>query len=423
MSSPEKLVAQVNSGDRIYVVTADESNLMAALVGRADELRNVELRSMGGLWAEYGFQVREYADIFRANMSFGTAVTRQAIEEGITDFTVAGFGDVHRHVDQNRPGSSMFDFCWFSVTPPNDSGYVCVGGDLWDVRTSMKRSKTKVAAVNNYLPRTFGDTWIHVSEIDYFFEQHEPFPERVRLVPSPAAQSIARHIKTLIRNGDTIQIGSGSTSAALALAGALEGKEDLGYFSELIVPGVIDLVREGVITSKHATLYPNRFVATGMTGAPDDYSYVDNNPFFEFYDYDYMLDPSVIARNDNMIAINNALSVDLRGQIAVMSIGPTIFAGSGGQLSFHTGAYISKGGRAITVLPATASRGSVSRIVHQFPQGQIVTVPWDLADTVVTEFGVADLLGKTMRQRAEALIAIAHPDFRPELRAAIGGLH
>lgn len=422
MSTAAELAERVGSGDRVYVVTAHESSLLAALIGRADELEGVELRSLGGMWSNYGFHSRDYAPMLRANMSFGNPATRDAINDGTTDFTVTGFGDVHRHIDQRRPGSSRYDFCWFTVTPPNDAGYCCVGGDLWDLRSSMKRSRVNVAGVNDHLPRTFGDTWIHVSDIDYFFEQHEPFADRVRPSPSPAAQAIARHVSLLVRNGDTIQIGSGSTSGALALAGAFDDKEDLGYFSELTVPGVMDLVRRGIITSRRATVHPGRFVTTGLTGSKDDYSYVDNNPFFEFYDYDYVLDPSVIGRNANMVAINNALSVDLRGQIAVMSIGPTIYAGSGGQFAFHVGAYLSKGGRAITVLPSTASSGKVSRIVHQFSEGQIVTVPWDLADTVVTEYGVADLLGKSIRQRAEALVAVAHPDFRPELRSAVSKL-
>ncbi len=422
MSTPGALASKVRSGDRVYVVTAHESNLLAALIGRADELEGVELRSLGGMWSNYGFQNRELAPMLRANMSFGNPATREAINEGTTEFTVTGFGDVYRHIDQGRPGSKEFDFCWFTITPPNESGYACVGGDLWDLRTSMRRSRVSMAGVNDYLPRTFGDTWIHVSEIDYFFEQHEPYSQRIPLEPSPDARAIAEHVKLLVRNGDTLQIGSGSTSGALALSGAFDDKEDLGYFSELTAPGLIDLVRKGVITSKYATVHPNRFVTTGLTGYPDDYAYVDKNPFFEFYDYDYMLNPMVIGQNANMVAINNALSVDLRGQIAVMSIGPTIYAGSGGQFSFHVGAYMSKGGRAITVLPSTAARGTVSRIVPQFPAGQMVTVPWDLADTIVTEYGVADLLGKSIKQRAEALIAVAHPDFRSELRATVTGL-
>jgi len=423
MIGAEEAAAQVSSGNRIYVATSHESApLLASLLGRADELRDVEIRSLGGLWTDYGFQNGTWAHVFRANMSFGTPASREAIEEGITNFTVVGFGDAFRHINQQRAGSEPFDFCWFTVTPPSEAGYCCVGAELWDLRIAMKNSKINVAAVNDHLPRTFGDTWIHVSEIDYFIEDHEPFLPRTRHEPTAAAVAIAQHVSGLVRDRDTLQIGTGSTSGTLAQLGAFNNRQDLGYFSEMSVAGLLDLVDNGVITSKYATVRPNKFVTTGLTGGLEEYNYVNNNPFFEFYDYDYMLNPAVICQNDNMVSINNGLSIDLRGQINLVSMGPKIWSGSGGQLAFHTGAFLSKGGRAITVMPSTASKGSISRIVPEFPAGQVVTIPWDLADTVVTEFGVAELLGKTMRQRAQALIDIAHPDHQPELRRAASKL-
>ena len=420
---PEDIAAKVSSGNRIYVVTSHESApLLASLLSRADELRGVEIRSLGGLWSDYGFQKGTWADVFRANMSFGTPASRQAIEDGVTNFTVVGYGDAFRHIDQRRAGSEPFDFCWFTVTPPNESGYCCAGAELWDLRTSMKRSKVNVAAVNKHLPQTFGDTWVHVSEIDYFIEDHEPMPQRFKYEPSSAAAMIAQHVSGLVRDRDTLQIGTGSTSGTLAQLGAFDDKQDLGYFAEMSVAGLTDLVKNGVFTSKYATVRPDKFVTTGLTGGAEEYEYVDNNPFFEFYGYDYMLNPAVIGQNENMVAINNGISIDLRGQINLISMGPKIWSGSGGQLAYHTGAFLSKGGRAITVLPSTAANGTISRIVPQFPAGQMVTIPWDLADTVVTEFGVAELIGKTMRQRAQALIDIAHPDHRPELRKAVSKL-
>lgn len=423
MVEPEEAVGLVASGNRIFITTAHESAvLVAALLGRADELRGVELRTLGGLWTDFGFQNGTWSEVFHANMSFGTPASRDAIAAGITDYTVVGFGDAFRHLDQQRAGSRPYDFCWFTCTPPNESGYVCVGAELWDLRIGMRNSKVKVAAVNSHLPRTFGDTWVHVSEIDYFIEDHDPKPERTQHEPTPATIAIAEHVSRLVRDRDTLQIGTGNTSGVIAQLGAFDNKHDLGYFSEMSAMGLIDLVENGVITSKYATVKPNKFCTTGLTGGAEEYSYVDNNPFFEFYDYDYMLNPAVICQNENMVSINNGMSIDLRGQINLVSMGPRLWSGSGGQLAFHTGAYMSRGGRAITVLPSTASKGSISRIVPEFPAGQIVTIPWDLADTVVTEFGVAELLGKTMRERAEALIAIAHPDHQPELRKAASKL-
>ena len=421
--SPEEAVAKVQSGNRIHLVTAHESApLLAALLGRADELRGVELRTLGGMWIDYGFQNGSWSHVVRTNTSFGTPTSREAIAQGITDYTIIPFGDEHRAIDQRRPGSDRYDFCWHTVTPPNEAGYCNAGAELWDLRTAMKRSKVTVAAVNKHLPRTFGDTWIHVSEIDYFIEDHVVPPSRPLYEPSAAAVAIAGHVGRLVRNGDTLQLGTGSTSGVIAQVGALDGKEDLGYFAEMAPAGLVQLVEKGVITSKYATVHPRKFVTTGLTGSLEDYAYVNENPFFEFRDYDYMLNPAVICQNRNMVAINNGMSVDLRGQINMASIGPKIYGGTGGQLAFHAGAVMAEGGRAITVLPSTTSDGSISRIVPAFPAGQIVTVPWDLADTIVTEFGVAELLGKTQRQRAEALIEIAHPDHRPELRRAVSKL-
>jgi len=322
---PEEIVARVASGNRIFVVTAHESPaLVASLLGRADELRDVEVRTLGGLWSDYGFQQGTFAHALRANTSFGTPVSRQAIDEGLINFTVVGFGDAFRHIEQRRAGSDPYDFCWFTVTPPNESGYCCAGAELWELRKAMKCSKVNVAAVNRYLPQTFGDTWIHVSEIDYFIEDHEPVPTRMKREPTPAAVAIAKHLSGLVRDRDTLQIGTGATSGTLAQLGAFDDKQDLGYFAEMSQPGLIELVGKGVITSKYATVRPNKFVTTGLTGGAEEYAYVDNNPFFEFYDYDYMLNPAVICQNENMVSINNGLSVDLRGQINLISMGPKI---------------------------------------------------------------------------------------------------
>lgn len=424
MIEPDEIAKRVRSGDRIYTVIGHDCGLlMACLIARADELTDVEIRRLGGFWEDYGLYTPEWRERIRVNASFATAPSHDAVEQGIIDFTVVGFGEVNRHIEQQRPESPGYDQCWFTITPPDDRGMCCVGTELWDLKPAMRHSPIRVAGVNEHLPRTFGDTWIHASEIDYFYEQHQAAPERMRKTPTSAARAVAKHISTLVRSGDTLQIGTGATTFALASLGAFDDKDDLGWFSELSTPGALDLVKRGIVTSKRATLHPNRFVTTGLTPTgQDECDYVDGNRFFEFHGYDYMLDPKVIARNDNMVSINNALAVDLLGQIAVSSLGPRIRAGTGGQLAFHMGAYLSKGGRAITVLPSTSTDGSTSRIVRQHPPGQLVTVPWDLADTVVTEYGVADLLGKSIRQRAEALIAIAHPDMRPELLTAINRL-
>lgn len=377
---------------------------------------------MGGLWSDYGFQQGTFSHAFRANTSFGTPVSRQAIEEGIMNFTVVGYGDCFRHIEQRRAGSDPYDFCWFRVTPPNESGYCCVGAERWELREAMKCAKVNVAAVNRHLPRTYGDTWIHVSEIDHFVEDHEPVPQRYEYEPMPAAVAIAKHVSGLVRDRDTLQIGTGSTSGTLAQLGAFDDKPDLGFFSEMSHNGLIELVEKGVITSKYATVRPNKFVTTGLSGGGDEYAYVDNNPFFEFYNYAYMLNPAMIGQNENMVAINNALSIDLRGQNQPHERGSEdlVWQRRPARVSHRR---VSIQGR--TCDHCIAVYGDER---HDFenrpaiPRRADGDYSWDLADTVVTEFGVAELIGKTMRQRAQALIDIAHPDHRAELRKWVSKL-
>jgi 4-hydroxybutyrate CoA-transferase len=225
-----------------------------------------------------------------------------------------------------------------------------------------------------------------------------------------------------VKDGDTVQVGLGSTTSATVRLGALSSKRDLAYWGELTVPGIVDLARKGVINGSRLAAHPGKFVTTSAGNSPGDIEFIGGNPMFEFYEPDYIHNPRVLAANDNMVAINNSLSVDLTGQIASGEIGHKTWSGTGGQLPFAMGAFMSKGGRSITVLPSTAMGGTTSRIVDQFERGQVVTVPRDIADIVVTEYGVAQLLNRSQRERAAELIAIAHPDFRAELRARVARL-
>ncbi len=274
--------------------------------------------------------------------------------------------------------------------------------------------------------RTFGDTWIRATDIDWFVEA-DPAPpllgERLKLyydaiqaqVADPTVRAIAGHVAQVVRDGDTVQVGTGSTTGAIIMAGALDQKNDLGYFAELTVPGLVKLAHEGVITGRFLRTHPHKFVTTMAGGLPEENEMINDNPAFEFYGTEYMHNPAAIARNDNMVAINNALMVDLGGQIAAGQFGTRVWSGTGGQLAYQLGASMSKGGRAVTVLPSTAHDEAVSRIVAEMPPGQIITIPRELADMVITEHGVADLLNKTQRERARALIEIADPRFRDEL--------
>jgi 4-hydroxybutyrate CoA-transferase len=229
-------------------------------------------------------------------------------------------------------------------------------------------------------------------------------------------KGIAGYVGSLIRDGDTLQIGVGSAAECIALNGNLDNKVDLGWHSETTPRGIIPLVRNGVINGKRKTINTGKLVAIALGGSEEDMKFVDRNPMFELYDSDYVLDPRVVASNDRFVGINAAVAVDLTGQIAAESVGPSILSGPGGQLTFAIGAQLSKGGRFITTLQSTARGGKLSRIVPMLKEGSMVTVPRTLSDIVVSEYGIARLRGKTHRERALELIAIAHPDFRTELK-------
>jgi 4-hydroxybutyrate CoA-transferase len=397
--------------------------LLSALLGRADELENVEIAGLPG--QDYGWFGDDMRRHISVNVLYASTFTRDAVNEGKADYTPWWIWGAHKDFDEGRPGARNLDAVLISVTPPNRAGYCCFGNVLWDAKTIAQRSRLVIAVVNENLPRTFGDTWIHVSEIDWFVEHTQPLPEArwIYAPPDPWDRPIAEYVASCINDGDTIQIGSGSTTGNMPRMGVLDSKHDLAYFGELTVPGTIDLVKKGVITGRFLQTHPGKFVTTAAGNGADEVRFIDENPMFEFYPVEYMHHPGNIARNDNMVAINNALTIDLSGQICTGGIGTKVWSGTGGQFAYAMGAFLSKGGRYICVLPSTAVGGTVSRIVPAFQPGQIVNVPRDIADIVVTEYGIARLLNKTVRERANELIAVAHPDFHSELRRALATVH
>jgi 4-hydroxybutyrate CoA-transferase len=287
---------------------------------------------------------------------------------------------------------------------------------MWNKAAFVKRARTVIGEVFAGYPHTGGANRVHITEFDALVEGGEvpPVPLRDRPDFHPA---MAAHVNEIVRDGDTLQIGTGAMTAQLVVAGALAGKEDLGIHSEISVPGLNNLVYQGAITGARKTRHKGKFVATALIATtPDELEFIHENPMYEVYDVGYTNDIQVIASHDNMLAINNALCVDLTGQIACESIGGEMWSGPGGQPEFAIGALLAKNGRSITLLPSTGKGGALSRIVPQLEQGTIVTVPRQFADIVVTEHGVARLLGKSDRERAEGLISIAHPDHRAELR-------
>ncbi len=418
---PEKAVQVVKSGDRVGFTYGREPRALGlALAARIGEIKDVKIfvrtPAMDFGWYDPGWD-----ESFKIELSYVLPITRQMMAERRCDFVIGSLlGMTPRH-----PAVGQVDVLFTEVSEPDENGFCSFGASTWGKKKAVECAKIVLAELNKKLIRTYGENYVHVSEIDYFVEHvsggQQPGATdllgRKTWEPGEVEKRIVNHVSALIKDGDTLQIGVGSSSEWIVLLGALDNKSDLGYHSETTPRGVIKLVREGVINGKRKNINRGKLVAVAVGGGDkEDMDFVNNNPLFELYDADYVLNPAVIGANDDVVAVNSAIGIDLTGQIAAESIGHNIVSGSGGQLAFATGAQISKGGRFITTLPSTAKGGKISRITPQFVPGTIVTIPRTLADTVVTEYGIAELYGKTHRERAMALIDIAHPDFRTDLK-------
>jgi 4-hydroxybutyrate CoA-transferase len=409
----------IESGDLVWMPSSHQPPaILATLAAREEELRDVTIRSV--VIPDMGWFREDARKAWDLQVQYALAPdNRRALANRLVDFHPLHMINQHKAAD-SRPGEGRsIDDLLLVVSPPDERGWVCVGNSVWDAVTSARRAKRVIVEISPGTTRTCGDSWIHVSQLDAIVEGDRP-----RLAapdPDPADfpevdRRIAGHVKSLVKDGDTLQLGLGTHTGALPLLGAFEDANDLGYFGELTVPGTVDLVRRGIITSRYTELHPGQFVSSYVGNSPEDLEFIENNPFFQLRSYEYTNDPTVIARHQSMLTLNGALTVDLSGQIGVYAIGPMVYSGTGGQLAFHLGAFLSKKGRAVTVLPSRAKGGTVSTIVPQFEKGQIVSIPRELADTIVTDQGVARLLGKSVRERAEELIAVAHPDHRDWLR-------
>jgi 4-hydroxybutyrate CoA-transferase len=422
MVSPEEAVKVVKPGDRVHFAYGMEPLALGlALLARSEELREkgvklfVPAPGRDFAWYDPGWE-----DIFSIEIAHVLPIAYQMIRERRGDYLV---GDITWAPD---PGlREPVDVLLIQLSPPDKHGFCSFGSSLWDKKNAVKAAKKVLAEANDNLIRTYGDNFIHLSEIDYFVE-HTPsgrMPGATDMLgrkttgPGEVEKNIAENVASLIRDGDTLEIGVGGTAEWVPVLGALEGKNDLGWHSENTPRGIATLVKKGVINGKRKSLHPGKAIATAVGGGTkEEMEFINMNPVFEVYGSNYVLNPRIIAENDNIDCINSALSVDLTGQIAAESIGPVMMTGTGGQLAFAIGASMSKGGRSIVTLRSTAKGGTVSRIVPQLEPGTIVTVPRVLADYVITEYGIAHLRGKTQRERSQELIAITHPDFRSELK-------
>ena len=415
----EEALKVVKAGNYVaFAYGAEPLSLGLALLARGADVGGLKI-FVPAPGRDFAWYDPGWGEIFQIEIAHVLPVSQRMIDENRGDFLV---GSVRWAPEAGlRPPA---DVLLIQLSPPDDHGYCSFGASMWDKKRAVREAKIVIAEINSDLIRTYGDNFIHISEIDHLVE-HTPsgrIPGSTDMLgrkttgPGEKEKKIGEYVASLIKDGDTLEVGVGGTAEWTLRMGVLDDKKDLGWFSENTPPGVVGLIRKGVITGELKTVHKGKAVATACGGSSkEDMNFINMNPLFELYGSDYILDPRVIASNDNMVAVNSAIMVDLTGQIAAESIGPRMVSGTGGQLAFAIGSGLSKGGSNITVLRATARGDTISRIVPALDPGTVVTVPRTLADTVTTEYGIARLKGKTQRERARELIAIAHPDFRKEL--------
>jgi acyl-CoA hydrolase len=409
--SLEEAVSVVKSDDRIFISgnAATPTLLANGLMQRRGDLRNVEINHILML-GEDPLSRPGMEQHFRHNSLFVGAADREAITDGRSDYVPVHLSEIPSlFIDRVIP----LNVALVHLSPPDEHGFMSFGAECAASKAAAENATLIVAQVNDRMPRTLGDVFIHVSRVHKVVECSEPLKTLKEGESSELEQKIASHIAGLVEDGSTLQLGIGGIpDAVLSL---LDGKKDLGIHTEMVSDGVVKAIDRGIITNQKKTLHPGKVIATFVLGSENLYAYVHNNPMFEMRQCNYTNNPFVISQNVKMVAINSAIEVDITGQVCSDSIGSRIYSGFGGQVDFIRGAGYSKGGKPIIALPATAKNGEMSRLVPQLKPGAgVVTTRADV-HYVVTEFGVASLHGKNLRQRAEALIAIAHPKFHQEL--------
>ena len=411
MRTAEAALQSVQSNMRVYIQPgcAEPETLVEALLKRAPFVNDVEVVHLLTLGcADY---VRpEMAGHFRHNAIFIGGNVREAVNDGRADYTPVHLSEVEELFES---GAMPLDVALIQVSPPDEHGYCSFGVGVDCTLTAARCARFVVAQVNDQMPRTYGDSFIHVRQIHALVESSRPLCQLPEPMITDLHVAIAKNVASLIGDGAVLQTGIGGIPDAVLPF--LMDRRNLGIHTELVSDSVIPLIEAGVINGERKTFKPRKIILGFVLGTKRLFDFVDNNPIFEFHPNAYTNDPALIARNDNMVAINSALQIDLTGQVCSDSIGNYFYSGIGGQVDFLRGASRSRGGKPIVALPSTAKDGTVSRIVPMLTPGAGVVTSRGLIRYVVTEHGVAYLHGKSIRERARALIEIAHPKFREEL--------
>ena len=410
---PEDAVQFIQSNMRVYIHPgcAEPESLVEALMARGPSVENVEIvHLMTTGRADYIAPQME--GHFRHNAMFIGPNVRQAVNDGRADYTPVFLSQVE---DLFESGQMPIDVALIQVSPPDAHGFCSFGVGVDATLTAARCAKFVIAQVNGQMPRTFGDCFIHTKDLDAVVEVSRPLCELKPIAITEVHHAIGKHVAGLIEDGATLQLGIGGIPDAVLLK--LTHHKDLGIQTEMLSDSVIPLIEAGVLTGNCKSIHRGKIVLSFVLGTKKLFDYVNNNPMFEFHPNKYTNDPVVISQNYKMVAVNSALQVDITGQVCADSIGTQFYSGIGGQVDFIRGASRCNGGKPIIAMPATAKDGTISRIVPTLDPGAGVVTSRGAVHYVVTEFGVAYLHGRTIRQRAEALIEIAHPDFRSELYA------
>ena len=414
LSLIDEAVQCVKSGNRVYVQGANAfpQALIDALMARASDLRDVEIVHLHTNGTA-PYVATEYAETFRHRALFVGPNVRGAVDDGRATYVPIFLSDVP---EMFRSGHMPLDVAFLHVTPPDDHGFCSLGTSIDCTMAAARSARIRVAQVNPRMPRTLGESFVHESELDYMVPVECELPELGMTPISEEQRKIGRNCAELVPDGATLQLGIGGVPDAVLAA--LSDHVDLGIHSEVISDGVVDLVEKGVVTGAKKTLNQGKIVVAFLNGTRRLYDFVDDNPMVEMRPVDYTNNAGVIVRLDTMIAINSAIEIDLTGQVCAESIGPKVYSGVGGQVDFMRGAALSRGGKPIIALNATAKGDSISRIVGTLRPGAGVTTSRAHVHYVVTEYGLVNLHGLDLGERARALISLAHPKFRDELTIA-----
>jgi 4-hydroxybutyrate CoA-transferase len=401
----------VQSGMRVHIHPgcAEPEALVAALIERGPQVRDVEIVHLLTL-GNADYVKPEMAPHFRHNAMFIGGNVREAVNAGRADYTPVMLGEVEALFES---GAMPLDVALIQVSPPDSHGFCSFGVGVDCTLTAAKMARYVIAQVNAYMPRTYGDSFIHVNDLTAIVEHSQPLCELPKETITELHRAIARNVASLIDDGAVLQMGIGGIPDAVLTM--LMDRRDLGVHTEMFSDNIIPLIEAGVITGDRKNFKPRKVIVGFVLGSKKLFDFVSDNPIFEFHPNSYTNNPEFIARNDNMVAVNSCLQVDLTGQVCSDSIGQYFYSGFGGQLDFIRGASKAKGGKPIIAMSSTAKNGTISRITPMLTPGAgTVTTRADVR-YVVTEYGIAYLHGKTVRQRAQSLIEIAHPKFRAEL--------